>query len=269
MSTNIFKQELKMHLRSVITWSVATAAVILLYFAVFPAFSKDAALLNETLENFPAEFRAAFGLSDMDFSTVLGFSSFVFLFVQVLLAIQGANYGFSLVSIEERELTADFLLSKPVGRSQIMTSKLLAALVSLGITQAVVWAATFGFVNAFKGDQTYDASIMVLLLLSLIVFQLFFLTVGMAISLLTKRMRSVTPYAMALGFGMYVLSAFGDMLGESVLEMITPFKHFDPRYIIKNGSYDIPLVMISVSAIVISVMASYWLYNRRDIPSVV
>ncbi len=85
-----------------------------------------------------------------------------------------------------------------------------------------------------------------LLLLSIVVFQLFFLSVGLVISLLVKRIRSVTPYAMALAFGMYVLSVFGDMLGESVLEKITPFKHFEPRYIVQHGAYDLPLVLISV-----------------------
>ena len=268
MSTTIFKHEFKMHLRSVITWSVAAAAVILLYTSVFSSFADQAATLNDALSNFPEAFRAAFGLSDIDLSSVLGFFSFVYLFVQILLAIQAANYGFGLVSIEERELTADFLLAKPVARPRIMTSKLLAALAGLAITQAVVWASTFGFLDAFKGDKTYDAGLLVLLLLGLIVFQLFFLTAGMVISLLVKRVRSVTPYAMALGFGMYVLSAFGAMFGESKFEKITPFKHFDPHYIIPNGHFDTPLVMISVIVIIFSVAAGYWLYVRRDIPAV-
>jgi len=268
MSKNIFRHEFKMHLRSVITWSVAIMAVALLYFSIFPSFSQNAALLNETMASFPPEFRAAFGMGDMDFSTVLGYFSFVYLFLQILLSIQASNYGFGLVSIEERELTADFLMVKPVTRPQIMTSKLLAVLAILSITQAVVWASTFGFINAFKGDKTYNAGILVLLLLGLIVFQLFFLTVGMVISLLVKRVRSVTPYAMALGFGMYVLSAFGAMFGESKFEKITPFKHFDPHYIIQNGHFDTPLVMVSVAVIIFSVAASYWLYVRRDIPAV-
>lgn len=268
MSMNIFRHEFRMHLRSAITWAVAAAAVALLYLSFFPTFAKEAAMLNEMMANFPPEFLAAFGLGGVDLSKVLSYFSFVYLFLQVMLAIQAANYGFSLVSIEERELTADFLLTKPVTRPQIMTSKLLAALASLAITQIVVWASAFGFLNAFKGDQTYDTSILLRLLLGLVVFQLFFLTIGLVISLLVKRIRSVTPYAMALSFGMYVLSAFGDMLGESKFEKITPFKHFDPHYIVRNGTYDVPLVMISVIAIVISVAGSYWLYARRDIPSV-
>ncbi|NOZ73324.1 MAG: ABC transporter permease subunit [Chloroflexi bacterium] len=268
MNNNILKHEFKMHLRSAITWSLAAMAVALLYLSLFPSFAKDAALLNEMMANFPPEFLAAFGMNEIDFSQIMGFFTFVYLFIQILLAIQAANYGFALVSIEERELTADFLLSKPLTRSQILTSKLLAALGSLAVTEAVVWASTFAFVNAFKGESTYNPVLLAKMLLGLAVFQLFFLSVGLLISLLVRRVRSVTPYAMGLAFGMYVLGAFGDMLGESMLEKITPFKHFDANYIIKHGNFDMPLVMVSVATIVISVIASYWLYIRRDIPSV-
>jgi ABC-2 type transport system permease protein len=215
MRMNIFKQEFKMHLRSVITWSVAVAALMYVFMSVFSSLAQEAELLNEMMANFPEELLTAFGMNGMDLSTVLGFFSFVFLFAQICLAIQAANYGFSLVSIEEREWTADFLLAKPVGRTQILTSKLLAALSGLTITNIVVWISSLGLISLFKGDRTYETKPLLLLLLSIIVFQLFFLTVGLVVSLLVKRIRSVTPYSMALGFGMYVLSVFGDMLGES------------------------------------------------------
>ena len=266
---NIYKHEFKMHLKSVITWSLSVTALIFVYFSLFPALAQDAALLNDMMANFPEELLIAFGMNGMDLSSVLGFYSFVFLFAQICLAIQAANYGFSLVSIEERELTADFLLAKPVGRTQILTSKLLAAFTSLTITNIVVWISSFGFINMFKGGKTYDTNLLLLLLLSIVVFQLFFLTIGLVISLLVKRVRSVTPFSMALAFGMYVLSAFGGMLGESSLEKITPFRHFDPNFIIQNAAYDVPLVLISVSAILVSLVGSYLLYTKRDIPSVV
>ena len=269
MSMNIFKQEFNMRLRSVITWSVAQAAVIWLYISMFTAIGQDAEFMSQMLSKFPKELLTAFGMTGLDFATVLGFYSFVFFFVQLLLAIQAANYGFGLVSVEEREWTADFLLTKPVTRTQILTSKFLAALAGLTITNAVVWISTFVFLNVYRGVKTFEVKPLLVLLATIIVFQLFFLCVGLLISLLVKRIRSVTPYAMALGFGMYVLSVFGDMLGDSVLEKLTPFKHFAPGYILQNATYDMPLVLISVAVIVISLAASYVLYNRRDIPAVV
>lgn len=269
MRANIFQQEFKMHLRSVITWAVSVAALIFVFVSLFSSFSKDAALLNEMMANFPEALLTAFGLNGVNLATILGYFGFLFLFVQLCLAIQAANYGFGMVSIEEREWTADFLLAKPVGRTQILTSKLLAALSSLLITDVVVWVSSLVFINLFKADSAYETNPLLLLLLSIVIFQLFFLAVGLVISLLVKRIRSVTPYAMGLGFGMYVLSAFGDMLGESVLELITPFKHFNPNYIVQHGAWDTPLVLISVAVIVISLAASYILYTRRNIPAVV
>ena len=269
MTMNIFRQEFKMHARTVITWSLGLTALIVLFVSLFSSFAQDAALLNEMMSNFPEQLLTAFGMTGLDMSTILGYFSLAFLFVQIFLALQAANYGFSLVSIEEREWTADFLLTKPVGRTQILTSKLLAALSALVITDVVVWVTSFACISLFRGDATYEASTLLLLLASVVPFQLFFLAVGLVVSLLLKRIRSVTPYAMALGFGMYVLSVFGDMLGESALEKITPFKHFEPNYIIQNGAYDLPLVLVSVVVIVLSFVGSYLLYARRDIPAVV
>ncbi len=75
------------------------------------------------MANFPPQLLVTFGMENMDFSSVLGFFGLIFLFCQICLAIQAANYGFGLVSVEESEWTADFLLAKPVSRTKIMTSQ--------------------------------------------------------------------------------------------------------------------------------------------------
>jgi ABC-2 type transport system permease protein len=266
---NIYKHEIKMHIKSVVTWSVSLAILIFVFMSIFTGFATDAAVLNAAMSKFPEELLIAFGMTNMDWTSILGFFALCFLFCQICLAIQAANYGFSLVSIEERELTADFLLAKPVGRIQILTSKLLAAISSLTITNFVVWVSSFVFITMFNKGSGLDTKALVVLLLSIVVFQLFFLTVGMLISLLVKRVRNVTPFSMALVFGLYLLNAFGGMLGQDSLEIISPFKQFEPNYIIKNAAYDLPLVLISLSVIIISVAGSYGLYSKRNIPSAV
>ena len=143
MSANIYIHEFRTRLKSVIIWSLSLTFLIVFFFSLFPVFADQAALMNEFLARYPQELRAAFGMDNMDLATVLGFYSFIFMFVQLCLAIQASNYGFGLVSIEESELTADFLLTKPVSRAQVLTSKLLAALTSLTLTNLAVWVSSF------------------------------------------------------------------------------------------------------------------------------
>jgi ABC-2 type transport system permease protein len=268
MSATIYLHEFRIRLNSVLIWSLSVAALIFIFGSFFSLFADQAALMNEMLAKFPPEMKAAFGMEKMDLATVLGFYSFIFLFVQLCLAIQAGNYGFGLVSIEENELTADFLLSKPVSRAQVLNSKLLAALTSLTITNAAVWIVSLITIAAFRGEYEYKTSTLLLVLFSIVIFQLFFLSVSLVISLLVKRVRSVTPYALALGFGSYILSAFSGVLGEVALEYLTPFKHLDVAAIVKNGAYDLPLLLLNISVTVIALAASYWLYLRRDIPAV-
>lgn len=258
-----------MNLRSVITWSASLGILILVFMSLFSGFAADTAVLNQALSKFPKQLLIAFGMENMDFSTVLGYYGILFLFCQICLAIQAANYGFALVSIEEREMTADFLLAKPVARNKILTSKLMSAITGLTITNIVIWISSFVFIKIFTNGREYEVKSLVMLLLTIVVFQLFFLAVGLVISLLVKRIRSVTPFSMALAFAMYFLNAFGNMIGKDSLEVISPFKHFEPNAILKNGAYDLPLVSISILVIIISIAASYVLYTKRNIPTAV
>ncbi len=113
-------------------------------------------MMDELLASFPEELLIAFGMTDMNFTSILGMFGLVFLFCQICLAIQASNYGISLVSIEEREFTADFLLAKPVSRTKIMTTKLLAAISALTVTNLSVWASSFLVINYLNDGPPID-----------------------------------------------------------------------------------------------------------------
>lgn len=268
MNTNIYQHEFRSRLKSVVIWSVSVAFIVVFYLSLYPVFSDQAAMMNEFLARYPVQLRAAFGLDKIDLSTVLGFYAFTFVFVQLCLAIQAGNYGFGLVSIEENELTADFLLSKPVSRTQVLTSKLLAAFTSLVITDLVISVSSIVSVQLFREGRAYPQGTLLLLLLSLVIFQLVFLGIGLVVSLLVRRVRSVTPYALGLAFGTYILNGFSGIFGDVKLELITPFKHLDPTYIVQQASYNTPLVILDTAVILVTLGVSYWLYTRRDIPAV-
>jgi len=84
---NIYKQEFKMKINSVITWSFAVGVLIFIYLSIFSSIAVDAKLLNEMMASFPEELLIAFGMTDIDMSTILGFFGLIFLIIQICLAI--------------------------------------------------------------------------------------------------------------------------------------------------------------------------------------
>src|SRR4030042_5072920 len=101
MSKTIYLHEVVTRLKSVVIWSLSIAFLIVFFSSMFTIFVDQAELMNEFLARYPQELRSAFGMDRMNLATVLGFYSFVFMFVQLCLAIQAGNYGFGLRS-EER-----------------------------------------------------------------------------------------------------------------------------------------------------------------------
>lgn len=268
MKSNIYAHELRIKSRSILIWSVSILALMFFFLSIYPSFAEEAELANQLMSKMPEELKQAFGLTRTDMASLLGFYTLVMVFTQLCLAIQAGNYGFGMVSIEESELTADFLLTRPVSRVKILTSKLLAALTAILITNLVTTAASFLAITAFKSGHSYDTGALVLMLAGLFIFQVFFMAVGLLISLLVKRIHNVTPFSLGLAFSAYVLNAFSGVFGDVKLEYLTPFKHFDPNYIIEHNSFDTRLVLLNVGVSIAAIAISYWLYIRRDIHAV-
>jgi len=236
--------------------------------AFFPSMAADPEAFNQMMSAFPEEVMDLMGINpDLPIMTILGYYSLTMSFVLIPIGIQASNYGFNILSVEERELTADFLMTKPISRSKIFFSKFFAAFISLSVTNVAIWIGSILGVMLFKVDENPDMSKIIVLLSSIVLFQLFFLCVGMMISVIVKKVPSVISFAMGLGFGMYILAALGKMLSSDIIAFISPYKHFDPGFMLVDGTYDIIPTIISVLVIITSFILSYVLYLKRNIAS--
>lgn len=265
---NIYKFEMNGYIKSILIWTSSITFFLFLYMAFFPALAADPEAFNAMMAEFPDEVMAMMGINpDLPMMTIMGYYSLTMSFVLIPIAIQASNYGFNMLSVEERELTADFLLTKPVSRRTIFLAKFSAAFTSMTVTNIALWVASLLSFSFFKGDENPAMFKVVVLLSSIVLFQLFFLSVGMMISVIVKKIPSVISYSMGLGFGMFILSSLGKMLSSKFLDVLSPYNHFDPGFILIDGTYDLIPTIISVSIIITSLIASYFLYLRRNIAS--
>lgn len=264
---SIYFHELKTYCKSTITWILSLLGILAFFMAMFPVVYKDIDLMQKMLANLPVEFLRAFGITTMDLSSEVGFYSFVFSYILIAGSIQAMNLGVSVLSSEIREKTADFLLVKPVTRSKIITSKIAAILTHLIITNIVFVIASKIIVDLFK-ENPYDVKTLLLISITLFFVQLFFASLGLFISVLIKKLRTVLPLSLGIVFGFYIINLLNETLGEEKLTYFTPFAYFKPQEIIDTGSYNTKYLVLCGALIIMFTLGAYVIYSKKDIPSV-
>ena len=265
---NILIFELRKYISSLVVWIGSIVALLCLFMAFYPVLAKDAAMLDLFLEHYPEELLKAFGMGgELSLATVAGFFAFSFAFTQLVIAAQSAYYGFHFMSVEEREMTADFLYSKPLGRAHILLAKYGAAGLALLITNVGVWAGSFLAITWFRVEASYDLWPVVSLLLTVPVFQLFFFSLGFVVTAISKKTTSVIGPAVGVSFVLYMLNALRRIVGGELLGILSPYYHFDPNYILPAGAWHPLHTAISAIFILAANFAAVRLYLRRDLRS--
>ncbi|MCM3666342.1 ABC transporter permease [Mesobacillus subterraneus] len=264
---NMFLHELKAYRKSTIVWTLSLVALVILFLSMFPSFSKDAEEFKKLLEGFPVEVRKAIGLSIDSIATLLGFYSYAFLYLKLAGAIQAMNLGTSILSKESREKTADFLLTKPVTRKQVVTAKVMAALVSLILTNIVFIMLSFVMASIVAGDE-FSKKVFFLLSITLFFIQLMFLALGIIISVIFPKIKSVISVSLGTVFGFFMLGMISSTTDDKALRYLTPFYYFDSAYIVKNTGYENSFLVTGIILIIAAVAASYYLYAKKDVHSV-
>ncbi|GJM78595.1 ABC transporter permease [Paenibacillus timonensis] len=265
---NMVLHELKSMRKSTIVWTCAMVALAAIYLSIYPSMASDAVDFKKLLGSYPESVQAMLGIDLDTITSILGLYSMVFSFIALCGAIQAMNLGVSILTKESRERTADFLLVKPVSRARIVSSKLLAAVLLLIVTDVVFYAATSLIANSVK---TEDFSLKLFLLINLTLFfvQLMFLAIGMAASVFFSKLRSVLPLSLGVVFGLYLIGALlatGE--DKEVMRFVSPLKYFEPSYILAHAGYETPYLIAGAVIVVAGVALSYAVYLKKDIHAV-
>ena len=261
---NIYKQELKFYRRSAIIWMCVFGFGIFAYMSLLPAFAKDVSGSLKILEGFPPAVRAALGIKLDIFFTVFGFFGYLLTYLWMVGAIQAMNLGAGILSKEVAGKTADFLLSKPISRVKVLTSKLLAALTILVMTNIVFVASSYLSAKAFAA-ASFDTNKFLLITSTMILVQIFFLALGYLVSVLVPKIKTVLAYSLPIVFGFFIVGLLDSVIGTEAIRYITPFKYFDISYMLANNGYDWKFVVTEAIFVVVCIVATYIIYLRKDI----
>ncbi|NTW61703.1 ABC transporter permease subunit, partial [Candidatus Saccharibacteria bacterium] len=185
----LFLRELKAYRNSTIIWTASLSLLVIVFLSIYPSFTNDVEATKKILQHLPPFMASAAGISPDILFSIYGFLSWLLTFITLAGAVQAMNLGVGILSKEESGKTADFLLTRPISRTKVVSAKLLAAFSLIAMTNIVFCVVSFAMAATVStADFRIDTFMMILAKLGLI--QLAFLALGFLLSVLLKKVKS-------------------------------------------------------------------------------
>jgi len=266
MNFNLFVREFKNNLKG----SVITSLIVVLYTAfsllIYSSMQENISKIKEFYYIMPESFQEAFNFHINQWDNVLGFyvTYFVY-FVPIITGCYSIILGTRILSKEEQNKTAEFLLSRPLSRNQIISSKLITFFIHiLGINLLAFSTGLFGS-GIVSGWEFNIISLIILHTYGLLIC-LFFGLLGFFITVVMKRAKAITGIGIGIVLGTYLFDVMIRVFGEvQFLLYLTPFKYINLEAHTPNYGFDAWRLIYFIGFSGLLIILSYMFYRRKDI----
>lgn len=258
----VFFHELKRGKVSLLIWSCAIAFMLGICVLIYPEMKTQMSDISEMFADM-GSFSDAFGMDKINFGTFIGYFG-----VECgnVLGLGGALFasilGISALAKEEKEHTAEFLLTHPVSREKVLAEKLLAVFSQIIILNLV--SAIITVLSVLAVGESVDAKVMLLLFLAYFMMQIEISAVTFGISAFLK------GNGLGIGLGIAVLMYFLNIMANltenaKFLKYITPFGYTEGADIISNSAIEVKYLAAGLVFTVTGLVAAFLKYRKKDI----
>jgi len=262
---NIFMVEMKAHRKGLIIWGFGILFMVAAGMGKYVALSSAGQSMTDLLSQMPKSMQAIMGIGTFDLSKASGFYGMLYFYLVLMATIHAAMLGADIISKEERDKTAEFLMVKPISRNKIITSKLLASLLNILIFNIITLISSIVIVGKYSKGEAVSADI-IILMIGLFILQLIFMFIGTAIAAISKKPKSATSTATAVLLIAFILSVAIDMNSKiENLKYLTPFKYFEAKNLLSGDGFQWSYVILSIIIISAMVCITYIFYKKRDL----
>ncbi len=258
----IVKHELRRGKTALIIWTAAISFMLALCVMIYPEMSTQMGEISAMFADM-GSFSAAFGMDRINFGEFIGFFG-----VECgnVLGLGGAFFaaliGISALAKEEKEHTAEFLLTHPVSRGKIVAEKLCAVIVQIVILNLAVIAVTALSILAIGEDVPVKT--LGLLFLAYFLMQLEVAGITFGISAFLRHGSLGVGLGLAAMF--YFLNIVANLTEKAkALKYITPFGYTEGADIIAENAINGGYLAVGLTMAVLGVALAFGKYRRKDI----
>ena len=261
----MLKRELKINLKSLIIWTGILVLMFALIFAIYPSLINEETkyMITKMMDTMPDDILATFNMDIVGIETAYGwFKTEGYTFLTLIGGLYAAIVGATILVKEENDKTIEFLISKPISRESIVTSKILCGMINILILSGLVTIVNFVCLRNIE-DFELKEFLIISLLPMLLYFMLFFIT--LFLSTFFKKTRSSMSLGIAIVFISYLMQIIGGM-GEKVefIKNISLFEFVSSRYVILNNTVDTKYLIAGAVIILLTILGTYKRYHDKE-----
>ena len=258
----LVKHELRQGKTAFLIWMISIVFLLATCIFLFPEMKGQMEGVNAMFASM-GSFTEAFGMDRLNFGTLIGFYA-----VECgnILGLGGAFYAslcaVGILSKEEKDKTAEFLLTHPVSRKRILTEKLVAVFAQVTAMNIMIYVLAIGSIAAI--GETIPLKEISLMHIAFYLLQLELAGICFGASAFLRK------GSVGIGLGISIMMYFLNLIANiadvaDFLKYITPFGYCEGADIVANGSLDFTLVIIGIVLGISGIMIAYMKYTKKDI----
>ena len=257
----IVKHELRQGRVAFWIWTGVLAFLLATCVFLYPQMKGEMGQMNDLFASM-GSFTDAFGMDKLNFGTLIGYYAIE---CSNTLGLGGAFFAALTAAAslcgEEKNRTAEFLLTHPVRRTRVAAEKLISVLLRMVGMNVVVFAVSLASVAAIGEEIPWRELCLLHLAHCLMTLEIAGICFGVSAFL--------RGGSAGVGIGIAALLYVANLLANitekaGFLKYLTPFGYCDGADIVSDG-LDWPKVAIGMGIAAVCVAAAFWYYPRKDI----
>lgn len=258
----LLKHELRQGRTALSIWTAAIGFLLTVCVFIFPEMKGEMENLGDVFGSM-GSFSDAFGMDQLNFGTLVGFYAIE---CGNVLGLGGAFYAAicaaGILSKEEKDGTAEFLLTHPISRRTVLMQKLAAIVIQITVMNMVVYLLSIGSMVLIGEAVPWKEVNLMHLAYYCLQLELGGICFGVS-AFLRKG-------SLGVGLGIAVMLYFANLISNMAevaegLRYITPFAYCDGADIVTKGNLDLLLLGIGFLFTAAGIGSAFWKYCRKDI----
>lgn len=276
----IFNMEFKSNFAKMISWAIVLIILLGLMLAFYPflAESQMNSLFNSVLESFNDPTRNILGFYEgMDIANIGDYIALVYHYLAVLIFVFAMQLGANSLAKEQTSGNIEYIYSNPISKSEIVTGKFTANILTYILFLIIMALATMGLVLgisslAIGGNdlpqitsfEIFEAVVKVFV--GLLGSGLVFMSIGYFFSAISKSSLHQDAVAALFVFLIVLLTIIGKVIGDVFGMVVSYFPNevFRP-YSFVSANLNIFGLIANAVIFILMIVLTYSIYSNKEL----